>query len=823
MPGSYNTTSSWSQLLDNLELRTPLLKQLSGEDVYPIDDQYWVDLFGIRNKVDLGLRRLRITDIITYNKDKLIIKNIITNVLIHSSLDYITVCNILHSVIVYGVKWFWTWFRTGCFSYDVKYMIEIMSKVSNKIKLLGCNLPDWQIYVENQGLSGYRNLPMEGFDYMEQAKDLANGGIKHWWSEDEKLFEQIVNRLLVKVPKKWNRRMSFREYLDSGIWSTSGSSTVGRVVIEIGGKLKTIKARKNMILDMYTVDELYTMCMSQVGQQNFVIVKSELGKVRLAVASDLANYLLMSYQAYCASDFYKEWEGCVSGEAPNVQFKRMLETLFELEGKWAMPYDYAGYDHQPELHELRACASVVSTVGRANVDDLEEYDKISKIIRDGWTNATLTTRNIDGFEPTTLKVTGGLMSGLYLTAILGNAWNKVATTINTVISDAPGVSYKLKGDDSSFISEKKDELQRLERGYRTMNIKGGVGKFSILQGNSEFLRVWTKANDRCYAYPGRIMPGLMQRKPWSNQPWTPTNVMDAVLQDVLILIRRTSNVVGVWNYWAHCVHRWCALHRLDSRLARIPASLGGFGWLMWDGEMCVTPRIPNTADVKKEISVRIATTYRAVKIKQRAEEAGIKLTQESVDDLARHEAGGVLVSDDYPEVSRELREHWNQMIKSYKPKFSTQQRPMLQFGQLQKMEQADDLLQHYRDATATSYGSLASDVSYVTGLKPILRAASLGLREFIRTCPRLYRLNREIAKHPRWHLAELLDWYGGSVQVNSFYLNPLVQSYFSGALMKLGSKLAKRNRVLDYLAQHLGPQYAVDFAYYPSIFRVCMN
>jgi hypothetical protein len=61
-------------------------------------------------------------------------------------------------------------------------------------------------------------------------------------------------------------------------WLTGGASSLGQVLIETAdGKHHKIKARKNMLADVYDPGQLATEARAATGQQNVTIVKSELG------------------------------------------------------------------------------------------------------------------------------------------------------------------------------------------------------------------------------------------------------------------------------------------------------------------------------------------------------------------------------------------------------------------------------------------------------------------------------------------------------------------------------------------------------------------
>lgn len=62
-----------------------------------------------------------------------------------------------------------------------------------------------------------------------------------------------------------------------------------------GSKARKFKAQKNLVMDVTTFDELYIRVTTYHKQENKALVKSELRKIRIAVASPLETYLQMSW------------------------------------------------------------------------------------------------------------------------------------------------------------------------------------------------------------------------------------------------------------------------------------------------------------------------------------------------------------------------------------------------------------------------------------------------------------------------------------------------------------------------------------------------
>jgi len=414
------------------------------------------------------------------------------------------VCNILLAGYLFGDEWWTRWNSLGVFSDDVDHMSNCFKIASDIIKTAAPNFENWTYYVENNCLSGYRSLPFPGFNLKKEVEALANNNYVHKWSEDRVAFKQQVRKSLFRLPRKWNTRMTFLEYIKSKLWITAGSSSIGHYEIMLDDKKIRIKCRKNMVIDVYTDEELYKLCMASDSQTNFVLIKQELGKVRLAVSSDFFTYLKMAYKYYCSSNFDKNVESIVSGESPNEQINRHREFLQYCKSYYGMPFDFASFDHQPKTYELQDIDDVISEIGRLNVDpdNLPEYDRICSSIHDSFDNSELIAREglvVDEKGPSpeiVLAVINNLMSGLGLTAVYGSCWNKVVSDIaeNKVkLKEQTGItgikSWK-KGDDTSMFAKSVSALKAMYEVYCEMNIDSSPGKFSIMYGKNEFLRTF---------------------------------------------------------------------------------------------------------------------------------------------------------------------------------------------------------------------------------------------------------------------------------------------------------------------------------------------
>jgi len=151
---------------------------------------------------------------------------------------------------------------------------DVLTKeISSYLKSHSCD-ELWRYFVELGCLSGYRLLPWPGYDADKDTEELATGGLFH---DMFITFKEWAAKIL-NGPTKNLKYMTFRQYLESGVWLTAGSSSVGKVEIEYQGKVKEVKCRKNMVIDALTIDDIEAMCKTKETQTSTAFVKNELAR-----------------------------------------------------------------------------------------------------------------------------------------------------------------------------------------------------------------------------------------------------------------------------------------------------------------------------------------------------------------------------------------------------------------------------------------------------------------------------------------------------------------------------------------------------------------
>jgi hypothetical protein len=541
-------------------------------------DEEWLSWFPARSKSDIAIRISRARD--TFGLDG---RNEVLERCRLQGLDYILTVNLVRARHMFGSDWWQTILEMGLLDGGLTCFVERAKKLSDLVKTTTTRLEPRLNFVELGGLSGYRNPPWPGFDMFEEAKKLAQPEpVEH--SMPGITFVEAVEVLDVGMPDK-RKQISLEDFVKSGMWVTSGSSSVGRVEWSYEGVSGRFKARKNMVLEIYEPDELWAMYQAWDGKQtNFTLKKSELGKIRIAVSSDLFTFLDQSYLVYYLNGVYTRWPGSTIEERLPAESDRLVRMLQMLISAYGLPFDYSGFDHQPTLNELVMMIRVLGRMALRSCDFRSDLTLVIDRTSVGMMDATLTTR--DGEVEEVINVSGGLMSGLRLTSVLGNGWNTVITEMVLRMLTALAVDREvamryIRGDDSALADKIWTKCYLMQAGYTGLNVIGGAGKFSIWKGQTEFLRQWY--SDRISAYPARVIPTWLQRKPWSSDGWSVGSAMMKIATARDTLVRRGVASEKAWFSWNVTVSLWCRLTRISRRWVGVPQELGGLGLEPWDG------------------------------------------------------------------------------------------------------------------------------------------------------------------------------------------------------------------------------------------------
>lgn len=526
------------------------------------DEEMFLGLHPARTKTDLVIRRTRWQDI------RYSVTEDMVNLMRDVSLDYIHTLNLYYYMLVHekGLYVLSRIKQNGGLC-SIENWIEVTTQINSRAKTYHTDPDDLILTAELSGLTGYRNPPMPGFDVVAEVKDLANAGTSRpqaWHGLFKKALEKVLNIRSDFI--EWQELVDFIPSV-----ATSGASgEKGEFMID--NIMEKIAIRKNMLPYFKTVDQLVK---SQPAYKQIAkaFVKPELGKLRIAVTSDYNTYLLQSYLLYFVNHAYLKIDGITLEESGIVELKRHEHMLKLLRNCYALPFDYRAFDHQPTMDEIKEITSGLLRLGLINVPE-EKQDQIEAWIEVCVNSFTQSVIIIDGVE---YNVKGGVMSGIRLTSLLGNLWNRI---VMEVVSEfAPPIYLEVRGDDSNIIDPNWYSLLVIRLLMTSYNIDGSNSKFSIHSGRTEFLRLWYV--DRVQGLPNRVIPGLTQNKPWSNTPWHAESIIESLLSCYYTLRRRVGKKLQ--NIRTIVVNAWCRIRKVSWKWLQLPRIMGGLGMLPYEG------------------------------------------------------------------------------------------------------------------------------------------------------------------------------------------------------------------------------------------------
>lgn len=637
------------------------------EQQVPLDPDCLEKIFPFRSNADPALRRARLADwhdaYSRVNVHGLVTSDFFSILRSCCRCDYIMAMNMVSAVWVLGKEWWHNWMQLVPVINFENYT-AVAKQVSNLLKMGDSEL-DVRFYAEAANLVGYRNPPIPSFDVVKETEALADGGAPHEYSYS---FRQAVRDVLDK-PTTHVEFVSFEDYVLSGVWATSGSSSEGHFSVNIDGKEEKFRAKKNILAEIANLEDLATRARASRRQVNKAIVKAELGKLRMAVSSDVLTYLKMHYVVHMMGLFYKKWPGSTSAESVYEQTDRNIEMLTYLKRRFGVPVDFAGFDHQPETDEIADIWDLFSEKALANTATayIPEMREICASVRAGFFDSVL-------IEPSTqavFRVTGGLMSGLLITSLVGNAWNTAQTArvyrwvFDRGLRPQLPEATKIKGDDTSLCDNRWEFCVAMVLGYKALNLKLGEGKFAVLYQRSEFLRVWYDT-EGLHGYVCRAIPGINQRKPWASEPWDEVGTIRASWDALNTCIRRGARLALAAQWQQTLTERWAARTKLSGYFLQIPRMHGGLGVFPWDGKAVPVVRLPV---VKKSFTPPSPNKWFVASVGEKLALSYPPVLPSTVSSVSVDLVRDTISADDIPAINRKLRQDWNRQIVGFQNSF----------------------------------------------------------------------------------------------------------------------------------------------------------
>lgn len=542
-----------------------------------MSDETVLEIFPSRTKSDIAIRRTRMKDIYKIYVLRGLKKLWLQVICLLFGLDIISVCNFLWWFLIVEEKSQEKMLSMNILkSINFETLYDALVKISLLVKWRNTNVRR-EDFIEIQSLTGYHNPPWEGFDIVEDTMNLAQSGTQHslLWKET---FSKVARKNL-SIRQSTKIESEYQDWVMQGEWSTNGSSSMGRVEWSDNETSDSFKCRKNQVLDFVSQDEI-KQTEFNATQVNISFSKPELGKIRIAVSSDLATYLQMTWITQFFNESYSHWP-CASidldgyGETCLTRDFQILLSEYN-----SLPWDFAAFDHQPSLFEIVCILEIVINLAEVNVHDrsLIQYREISKRVIQAFGSATLSV--YDKGQKIQYAVLGGVMSGYRWTSMIGNAWNTIVSIMAGTLVSYLGITQydaflAIRGDDSAWFAC-LPILMIIRIALRLLDIQGNDAKFRLMTSETEFLRRRISST-KVSAFIVRAIPGLTQRKPWNSEPKDQNSTLQQLISVVNTIERRGGNVKFLIK---SMIQNWSVMNSSDTAVINIPTSLGGLGFLL---------------------------------------------------------------------------------------------------------------------------------------------------------------------------------------------------------------------------------------------------
>lgn len=647
----------------NMYIKYKMIDKKSSKIKRPRMDIECLEIWPVRNKADLRIRRFRLFDLI------IALSNREYDIISDLRLDYVTMSNLIIYMIVFGYDWFKRLKDTGIMdSWDAFSSISrTLSTLAKKKDTI--NIEVKQHFAELSSLLGYQQLPFLGdgivtkeYNLFDDMEELANGGNEHglrtddWISKFRSAYKEISS---VSSYENINF-MTLEEYVKKGIWLTAGSSSIGKVEWSWNEDKGHFKARKNMLFDLYTPEELWVLIEKWNGKViNKAVNKFELGKVRLAVSSSLELYICESYLMKMTGHLYKKWDGITLDESVSEDINRVLQIQGHFkEGCHALPFDYASFDNQVTTKEVQIIVKEYFALGRKNIPPnyFVSYDNLINKVVNAYDNSVLIGKN--GSKEKEVKIKGGLPSGIRVTSLVGNIWNSIMTRnskniVEKVLGYQPVKHSSLRGDDSKIICNTALECYFIRLGYQSINAIGNNNKFAIMAGEGEFLRCVTD-KDKRYGWVNRAIPSLTQRKPQNSEPWSPNHEIKTLKDNIDLLERRSQKDLSILHYSAK--RQWSQRVKQSTHWLDLPIRLGGLGLYKYKGWV-----------TDSKLSLRQKPKILVEDLTEQKDLSWISLTKEEKKEYHLIRFNEKMISDDIPGISKYYHKQLQKTYDRLKP------------------------------------------------------------------------------------------------------------------------------------------------------------
>jgi hypothetical protein len=408
---------------------------------------------------------------------------------------------------------------------DILSDVKACKQLSEYAKKLGeLADPEWRKLVDIHRLQDY--LPYEKEEvFLEDIREWVTRKPVHTWNGDEELwyarFELSMDKVLERSGVSPGVQMDVDTFIKNGdVWCTSGSGFEPEVdKLEVYDKRlnETYSVKKNKWstrwqMSNYEAKKLLFKWRRQICK---AIQKSEPGKVRAVISSDLGLYLKMTYVSLYLDAIFKQRTDSTLWMNKDERFK--LWQSMALDGSWRMPIDQAEFDKNTSLRQvLITIRGIKKLLMKFKVPSvvLELVDAIEFALSGGFV--------IIGGQK--VPITNGILSGWRWTAMLDTLVNLAELDMaqdwvreNSNI-DPQLLSFNAQGDDDWLKGKTRKGMIALWLAYDSFGLKVNPGKFFLSTTRDEYLRRVIDNENVITGYPARSLTSIFFNNPINDKP-----------------------------------------------------------------------------------------------------------------------------------------------------------------------------------------------------------------------------------------------------------------------------------------------------------------
>jgi hypothetical protein len=392
-----------------------------------------------------------------------------------------------------------------------------------------------------------------------------------------------------KKQKVTIKDISFNDYLnDYGLWATSGAASEIRV---IGTDNKKYRVNKGAIPVVVTKKELYDYRV----QPYRALLKSEVGKVRIAYSAPTYDSLLEGYILHKYSDLLVNVDNhdYVSfSNSKKLDFSIGVSELLGSNDFGSTDIEKNDFSHDTYL-DMYSWFLLIQTY-------IQEQDKplfldlaSRKVLNWVFVRKDLNGPHVDykTKEGSYLLGRGGVMSGRRSTTFLNNVMNSTMNSLSGyLVSDFCGKQFRnyYGGDDSLCRCSYYSYWSRMVVNSKILLSINPVKSY-VSNYNAEFFRVASKKDLR-QGYLTRIVHSIVASNPVSKQEVDKKSKIKAMLSNIQMFVRRGAND----NSYT-LLDIYTNINKIPDEIKNIPTSSGGLGLFEPSKKKC-SPGIPMFRD-----------------------------------------------------------------------------------------------------------------------------------------------------------------------------------------------------------------------------------